>query len=331
MDNLKSYLLKVRQFLEQFKKVEQKKKPPKLKTLTKKQVNLAVVGGIFFLLLIGFMGSIRAITLSNQVSSLKTSIENFEKEKSDTPSTTRQYDYRLQYYLNDFVYAYFTLSQENNKQTEQINHLNSFYGSLPDTKSQGQVRNPSEVIYSQLVTVTDKVATYRVKYKEWIKKDNNTEKKEITTGFNIPFEEVNGKYRIAGLPWFSSLDSSQATPSSKDEQLTLSATDRLSEDEHKKVDKFLTVFFTNYTTNQDNLNLIAKDVSLVANTTFKSIDYTYLKEDGEKLIATVQVTFEVGASTHSENFTLTLIQNNGTYFVDELAHTIPLNYAKQEK
>lgn len=41
MDNLKSYLLKVRQFLEQFKKVEQKKKPPRLKTLTKKQVNLA--------------------------------------------------------------------------------------------------------------------------------------------------------------------------------------------------------------------------------------------------------------------------------------------------
>ena len=102
MVNLKSYLLKVKRFLEQFKKVEQKKKPPKLKTLTKKQVNLAVVGGICFLLLIGLMGSIRAITLSNQVSSLKTSIENFEKEKSDAPSTTRQYDYRLQYYLNDF-------------------------------------------------------------------------------------------------------------------------------------------------------------------------------------------------------------------------------------
>ena len=92
MDNLKSYLLKAKQFLEQFKKVEQKKKPPKLKTLTKKQVNLAVIGGICFLLLIGLMGSIRAINLSNQVSSLKTSIENFEKEKSDAPSTTRQYD-----------------------------------------------------------------------------------------------------------------------------------------------------------------------------------------------------------------------------------------------
>ena len=64
------------------------------------------------------------------------------------------------------------------------------------------------------------------------------------------------------------------------------------------------------------------------------VSYTHLdvyKRQGEKLIATVQVTFEVGASTHSENFTLTLTQNNGTYFVDELAHTIPLNYAKQEK
>ena len=84
MDNLKSYILKVRQFLEQFKKVEQKKKPQKLKTLTKKQVNLAVVGGTCCLLFIGLMGSIRAITLSNQVSSLKTSIENFER-KNQTP------------------------------------------------------------------------------------------------------------------------------------------------------------------------------------------------------------------------------------------------------
>ncbi len=331
MDKLKTYLLKARHFLEQFKKVDRKGKPPKLKTLTKKQANLFVVGGISCLLLIGIMGSIRAITLSNQVSSLKTSLETFGKEKSETPATIGQYDYRLQYYLNDFVYAYFTLSKEGDKQTEQVNHLNSFYGAIPDTKSQGQVRNPSEVIYSQLVTVKDKVATYRIKYKEWIKKDNNTEEKEITTGFNIPFEEVKGKFRVAGLPWFSSLESSQAPSPSKDEQLTLSATDRLSEEEHKKVDKFLTIFFTNYTTNQDNLNLIAKNLSVVANTTFKSIDYTYLKEDGEKLIATVQVTFEVGASTHAENFTLTLTENNGTYFVEDLSHTIPLNYAKQEK
>ena len=40
MDNLKSYLLKVRRFLEQFKKVEQKKKTPKLKTLTKNKLIL---------------------------------------------------------------------------------------------------------------------------------------------------------------------------------------------------------------------------------------------------------------------------------------------------
>ena len=84
MDNLKSYLLKVRQFVEQFKKVEQKKKPPKLKILTKKQVNLAVVGGTCCLLLIGLMGSFRAITLSNQVSSLKQALKTL-KRKNQTP------------------------------------------------------------------------------------------------------------------------------------------------------------------------------------------------------------------------------------------------------
>ena len=93
---------------------------------------------------------------------------------------------------------------------------------------------------------------------------------------------------------------------SEDDQLQLTANDRFSDGQRKKVEKFLKVFFTNYTTNQDNLNLIAKNVDIIANSTFKTIDYTYLKQDGDDLIAYVQATFEVGGTTHSENFTFTL-------------------------
>lgn len=99
----------------------------------------------------------------------------------------------------------------------------------------------------------------------------------------------------------------------------------------KKVEKFLKVFFTNYTTNQDNLNLIAKDVDIIANTTFKTIDYTYLKKDGKNIIAYVQATFEVGGTTHSENFTFTLSEKEKTYYVTKLEHTIPLNYANDKE
>ena len=185
---------------------------------------------------------------------------------------------RLQYYLNDFVYAYFTLPQEVEKQEGQIDYLNSFYNFVPDVKSQGQVRNPSELLSAQLITVENNVATYRIKYKEWIRHDKETQETEIVTGFNIPFDEKDGKYYISGLPWFSVIESSQAGHFSEDDQLQLTANDHFSDGQRKKVEKFLKVFFTNYTTNQDNLNLIAKDVDIIANTTFKTIDYIYLKK-----------------------------------------------------
>ena len=285
MDKAKRYLLQAKEYLSHFKKVEKKGGPPKLKVTNKKTVNIAVIGGIAFLLFVGLLGSLRAITLSNKVGVLQA----------------------------------------------QVEYLNSFYNFIPDVKAQGQVRNPSELLYSQLVTVEGKVATYKIKYKEIIRRDNNTEEKEIVTGFNIPFNEKDGKYYVSGLPWFSAIESSQAGHFSEDDKLQLTANDHFSDSERKKVEKFLKVFFTNYTTSQDNLNLIAKDVDIIANTTFKTIDYTYLKKDGQNLIAYVQATFEVGGSTHSENFTFTLSEKEKTYYVTKLEHTIPLNYANDKE
>ena len=263
MIKAKRYLLKAREYLSNFKKVEKKGGPPKLKVTTKKTVNLSIIGGISFLLFVGLMGSIRAITLSNKVGTLQAQVKATQKQKEQPVDANRKY-------------AYFTLPQEGDKQQAQVEHLNSFYNFVPDVKAQGQVRNPSTLLYSQLVTVEGKVATYKVKYKEIIQHDKDTEEKELVTGFNIPFDEKEGKYYISGLPWFSAIDSSQAGHFSEDDQLQLTANDHVSDRQHKKVEKFLKVFFINYTTNQDNLNLIAKNVAIVANTTFKTIDYTYL-------------------------------------------------------
>ena len=297
MDKAKRYLLQAKEYLSHFNKVEKKGGPPKLKVTNKKTVNIAVIGGISFLLFVGLMGSIRAITLSNKVGILQAQVEATKKQRAQPMESSRKYDYKLQYYLNDYVYAYFTLPQEGDKQQAQVDYLNSFYNFIPDVKAQGQVRNPSELLYSQLVTVEGKVATYKIKYKETIRRDNNTEEKEIVTGFNIPFDEKDGKYYISGLPWFSAIESSQAGHFSEDDQLQL-------------------------TTN---------DLDIIANTTFKTIDYTYLKKDGQNLIAYVQATFEVGGTTHSENFTFTLSEKEKTYYVTKLEHTIPLNYANDKE
>ena len=189
MIKAKRFLLKAKEYLSNFKKVEKKGGPPKLKVTTKKTVNIAVIGGISFLLFVGLTGAIRAITLSNKVGTLQAQVEATQKQKAQPVDANRKYDYKLQYYLNDYVYAYFTLPQEGDKQQAQVEHLNSFYNFVPDVKAQGQVRNPSTLLYSQLVTVEGKVATYKVKYKEIIQHDKDTEEKELVTGFNIPFDE----------------------------------------------------------------------------------------------------------------------------------------------
>ena len=62
MDKAKHYLLKAREYLSKFKKMEKKGGPPKLKITNKKTINLAVIGGISFLLFVGLTGAIRAIT-----------------------------------------------------------------------------------------------------------------------------------------------------------------------------------------------------------------------------------------------------------------------------
>ena len=326
MDKFKSTLLKARQFLANFQKVEKKKGNPKLKKVNKQTVNYLVLGGIGTLVLVGFMGSVRAITLSSQVSDLEKTIKAIGNKKPETIETNHTVDNSLQYYLNSYVSAYFYLPSEADKQQAQVDYLNDFYNFTPDVKAQGQVRNPSELLSAQLISVNSDTATYRVRYKETIRHDKDTEEKEVTTAFNIPFGEKSGKYYIAGLPWFSSLQSDQAGGFDDEEQLELSSNDSFSEKKRDQLKKFLTIFFTNYTTNQDNLNLISKNVDMVANTTFKTIDYTYFKKDGKETIAYVQATFEVAGSTHSENFTFTLSQKEDSYYVEKLEHTIPLNY-----
>ena len=62
------------------------------------------------------MGSIRAITLSSKVATLQNQVEATQKQKHSLWLIVK-YDYKLQYYLNDYVYAYFTLPQEGDKTT----------------------------------------------------------------------------------------------------------------------------------------------------------------------------------------------------------------------
>ena len=92
------------------------------------------------------------------------------------------------------------------------------------------------------------------------------------------------------------------------------------------------LFFKNYTTSQKNLDLIADGVTTINGAIYKSTDWAYYKihKDGS-VDAYVQATFEIKGITHSENFSFKLAKKNDSYFVKELTHEIPADYAKVKK
>ncbi|OCM02413.1 conjugal transfer protein [Streptococcus agalactiae] len=324
MNKLKTLIQQVTHYLSRFKKQGKKRGSPKLIKTTRKNVNILVLTGLGCLVFIGATGSLRAITLSSKVTSLEKEVKKAQSSQVVTTSTDT--DYRLTYYLNDFVAAYFSFSDKAEEQEAQIEKLNSFYDVEPEIKSQGQKRTPMSLVSARLLLLTENTATYQVTYKQKI----GDKEEEITTGFNIPYATKNSSYYVSGLPWYSSLSDNQAKGFDKESALRLTASDNLPGKTHKKVKKFLNVFFTNYTTDQDNLDLVGKDLVVLENTTFKSLDYVYLTEDGDTITAYVQVTFEVAGNTRSENFALTLTPKGNSYYVTKVAHIIPKDYAKHE-
>ena len=158
MDKLKLILHQAKAYLGRFSKPPKKKGKPTLTLANKKTVNLAVLSGLAFILLVGLLGGIRAMTMSSKLTNLEKLIA--AKKATSSPSSASQtIDNRLQYYMNDFVECYFTIPADSDGQTKQAKQLTSFYGSEPDIQAQGQVKNPSKFSWSRLLTVTDIVAT----------------------------------------------------------------------------------------------------------------------------------------------------------------------------
>ena len=324
MTKLKQFCDQFKYFLGHYTRRPKTKGRPRLLKTNKKTVNLTVLSGLTFVLLVGLLGGIRAMTLSSKVTNLEKAVST-AKKTTPTASTTPTVDNRLQYYLNDFVYYYFTIPEDSDGQATQAKKLLEFYGAEPDILSQGQTKTPSKLNWSRLLKIEANVATYEVHYIQLVKEEKNNVEKKLSTAFNIPFTNTGDGYYVSGLPWFSNLTDNQADE--VETTLELGNDDHLSTQSKEKLDKFLELFFINYTTDQSNLDLISDGVPMLENTTFKTLDYTYYKEEKENIIAYAQVTFDVSGSTHSENFTLTLSKKGKSNYVNQLNHTIPTNYA----
>lgn len=240
--------------------------------------------------------------------------------------TKQETDRRLEQFLDGYVSRYFTYNVQSGSSDDDVSKLNDYYGSIPDVKNQGQLKQEMSVVSARMLTAKDGVAVYRVVYDT--KKDDKSQRVGIE--FSIPYGEKDGKYYVSGLPWFSPVSDFKADGVEKNSMVSLVAKDDLEEGKRKKLISFLELFFKNYTTSQANLDLISKDIKSIGGATFKSLDYSYFKEKDGKILAYVQVTFEVAGTTHSENFSFELREDKDSYFVEKMDHTIPLDYNKKD-
>ncbi|RSI78876.1 Conjugative transposon protein TcpC [Streptococcus mitis] len=297
---------------------KEKQKQVKMKKVSQKRSNQIFLFGLaFFLFLCGLTMFI----------SIKSAVKVNERlSNTAVVETKKETDRKLEQFLDGYVARYFTYNSQAGSSDDDVSKLNNYYGSVPDVKNQGQLKQEMSVVSARMLTAKDGVAVYRVIYDT--KKDDKSQRVGIE--FSIPYGEKDGKYYVAGLPWFSPVSDFKADGVDKDSMVSLIAKDDLEEGKRNKLISFLELFFKNYTTSQANLDLISKDIKSIGGATFKSLDYTYFKEKDGKILAYAQVTFEVAGTTHSENFSFELREDKDSFFVEKMDHTIPLDYNKKD-
>lgn len=293
-----------------------KKVKNEMRLYNQRRLDSIFLGGM--LLVVGSAVAVVLLGLNRQLRPAQAVTKVIERQGS-----YRDTDKRLEQFLEAYIASYFTYSGDSEAAMSEIERLNSFYNAVPEMKSQGQTRLPSQLIASRLVSIKDNVAVYKVTYETGL-----DEKSRVTVHFGIPYGEKDNRFYVSGLPYFEAATDLKAENVSKKTVLMLSAKDNLEESDRDKLDSFVKLFFTNYTTDQENLDLIAKDVRAIKGVTFKTLDYSYYKKKNNQLIAYVQVTFDILGTSHSENFTLTLDGKNSSYYVSTMEHQIPINYDK---
>ena len=85
-DKIIKLVAQCRRFLSQFVRVKKVKQLPKVKLSVQKKANALVYGGLGLLVLIGLLGSIRAMSLSGQVSQLTQQVKSLNQSVVDLPS-----------------------------------------------------------------------------------------------------------------------------------------------------------------------------------------------------------------------------------------------------
>lgn len=183
-----NFVIKIKKFLLRYSKKEKEGKPPKTKEVKQRTANMMVYGLLGLLFLVGFLGALRAIGLSNQVNSLKATVlsgkQQIQKDTKETLDISR-----VQYYMNNFIYTYINYSDDT--ATKRKEELDNYY-SFSTANLVDDVKKERKLQTQRLISVEQKedyhVALMRIGYE--------VDSKPYQMTLAIPFRMANGLLAI---------------------------------------------------------------------------------------------------------------------------------------
>ncbi|WP_303977499.1 conjugal transfer protein [Streptococcus danieliae] len=293
------------------------KKKVEMRHISQRKVNLYFLS--FFVGLI----AICALTVIISFVRVTKPVKDVTSNQQVVQEKPEKVDNRLQEFLSGYIEAYFNVSSDYSDQQKREEKLMGYYNQVPEVKGESKNSKEMVLISYKPVTIDNGLATYRVTYEV----GSGDEKNRVTVLFGIPFEGGNGYYFVSGLPHFKAMEDYKLDDSSN-AKLDLNKTDKFDETKKEKLNQFLDLFFKNYTTSQENLDVIAENVLAITGVSYKKVNYVFYKEEGNTIKAYVQVAFSILDVEHSENMTLTIVERDGNYFVTNVEYVIPSDYYK---
>ena len=311
-------LTQIKAFLMKFSKKEKQGKQPKVKELSKRTANIMTYGFLLFFVFIGFIGSLRAISLSSQVNSLKNKVADFETTLTDNANQASTLDVsRVQYYMANFVYAYINYDKDSAEEREKT--LQDYYAF--DSSTYTEELNETRTLKSQRVISVEEYKSYDLAI---VKVGYEVRGNSYVMNLAVPFKIKDGLLTIVSLP-YSLADDLYQGDSKSFEKNDSSDLVKLSSSETESIKEFLEVFFDKYASSDEtDLKLVMKEPVLMGgsyqvDTIDNSTALFYEGDDGQKVVQ-VSVTFTDKNTTdkHTENFTLNLSQSDNGWVVEKL-------------
>ena len=311
-------ITQIKAFLMKFSKKEKKGKQPKVKELSKRTANIMTYGFLLFFVFIGFIGLVRAISLSSQVNSLKNKVADFETTLTDNANQTSTLDVsRVQYYMTNFIYTYINYDKESAEEREQT--LQDYYAF--DSSTYTEELNETRTLKSQRVISVEEYKSYDLAI---VKVGYEVSGNSYVMNLAVPFKVKDGLLTIVSLPYSLADDLYQGDSKSFEKNDTSDLV-KLSSSETDSIKEFFEVFFDKYASSDEtDLKLVMKEPVLMGgayqvDTIDNSTALFYEGDDGQKVVQ-VSVTFTYKNTTdkHTENFTLYLSQSDNGWVVEKL-------------